>query len=91
MKKNIIREESAGYGGGGIILCRAPEGKVKLDVRLEKETLWLAQKQISLLFDTERSVITRHLRNVFVSGELDQNSVCAKNAHIETKTRMVAA
>ena len=37
-KKNIIREESAGYGGGGIVLYRDPDGTVNLDVRLEKET-----------------------------------------------------
>ncbi len=73
-KKNIIREENAGYGGGGIVLYRDPDGKVKLDVRLDKETLWLTQKQLSLLFDTERSVITKHLRNIFSSGELDEKS-----------------
>jgi hypothetical protein len=51
-KKNIIYEESAGYGGGGIVLYRDPDGTVNLDVRLDKETLWLTQKQLSLLFGT---------------------------------------
>ena len=46
-----------------------------------RETLWLTQKQLSELFQTERSVITKHLGNIFRSGELDKLSVCAKFAH----------
>jgi hypothetical protein len=70
----MLREESAEYGGGGIVLYRDPDGTVKLDVKLDKETIWLTQKQLSLLFDTERSVITKHLRNIFDSGELVEKS-----------------
>ena len=66
---------------GGIIIYRASDGKTALDVRLEGETLWLNQKQLSELFQTERSVITKHFGNIFRSGELDKNSVCAKFAH----------
>ena len=54
---------SQGGPGGEIVLYRAADGTVSLDVRLERDTLWLTQKQISVLFDTERSVITKHLRN----------------------------
>jgi len=68
-------------GKGEIVLYQAPDGKAALDVRLEGETLWLNQKQLSDLFQTERSVITKHLRNIFRSGELERNSVCAKFAH----------
>lgn len=66
---------------GEIIIYRAPDGKTALDVRLEGETLWLNQKQISELFQTERSVITKHFGNIFRSGELDKHSACAKFAH----------
>ena len=66
---------------GEIILYQDPNGKTALDVRLEGETLWLTQKQLSELFQTERSVITKHLGNIFRSGELDKLSVCAKFAH----------
>lgn len=55
-----------------------------MEVRLEEETVWLTQKQISQLFDTERSVITKHINNVFNIGELRKNSVCAKFAHTAT-------
>lgn len=60
---------------------RARDGTVSLDVRLERETVWLTQKQMAELFATERSVITKHLRNIFASGELEQDSVCAFFAH----------
>jgi len=59
-------------GKGEIILYRAPDGRAALDVRFEEDTLWLTQKQIAELFATERSVITKHLRNIFNSGELDE-------------------
>ncbi len=48
---------------------------------MERETIWLTQAQIAELFSTERSVITKHLRNIFNSGELAKTSVCAKFAH----------
>ena len=47
--------------------------KDKLEVRLEQETVWLTQKDMSELFNTERSVITKHLRNIFKEKELKQN------------------
>jgi prophage maintenance system killer protein len=66
---------------GEVILYQESNGKTALDVRLEGDTLWLTQKQISELFQTERSVVTKHFGNIFRSGELDKNSVCAKFAH----------
>jgi prophage maintenance system killer protein len=66
---------------GEIILYSAPDGTVELNVRLERETVWLTQKQMSELFDTERSVITKHLRNIFKTGELTKDSVSAYFAH----------
>jgi hypothetical protein len=50
-------------------------------VRLEGETVWLTQEQMAALFERERSVISKHLRNVFTAGELDEASVCATFAH----------
>lgn len=64
-----------------IVLYKSKDGAVKLDVQLEKDTIWLGQAQLSELFATERSVITKHLRNVFSSKELDKARVCAKLAH----------
>jgi hypothetical protein len=56
------------------ILYTTPEGEVKLNVLLENETIWLSQEQMSQLFDRERSVITKHIGNVFSEGELEEKS-----------------
>jgi len=66
---------------GEIVIYQTNNERVRLEVNLEKETVWLTQKQIADLFKIERSVITKHLRNIFNSKELKQNSVCAKIAH----------
>ena len=63
------------------ILYTSSDGEVKVDVFLQDETVWLTQKSIAQLFGVDRSVITKHLKNIFESGELDENSVCAKIAH----------
>ena len=59
------------------IVLYQPEGAVRLEVRLENETVWLTQQQISELFGTGRQAITKHLKNIFASNELDENSVCS--------------
>lgn len=63
-----------------------PKGQVviykhKFEVRLEKETVWLSQKQMADLFDTERSAITKHVHNIYNTKELERKAVCAKFAH----------
>jgi|694.fasta_scaffold08094_5 prophage maintenance system killer protein len=57
-----------------VILFQAADGQVSLDVRLEADTVWLSQAQMAELFGRERSVITRHVRNVFREGELPEQS-----------------
>ena len=64
-----------------IILYQTEDGQTKVDVRLEEETVWLTQKEMSILFQKERSVITKHLKNIFTEGELIESSVCANFAH----------
>lgn len=63
------------------LLYTTPEGKVNLEVLVEGETVWLTQQKIADLFGVDRSVITKHLKNIFESSELEENSVCAKIAH----------
>ena len=64
-----------------ILLYTAPTGDVKIEVLLKDETIWLTQKKMSVFFDVDRSVITKHLQNIFETGELDEKSVSAKIAH----------
>ncbi|MEW5756100.1 MAG: virulence protein RhuM/Fic/DOC family protein [Pseudomonadota bacterium] len=66
--------------GGEVALFRAPDGQIRLDVRLEQGTVWLSLTQMAELFGRDKSVISRHLRNIFAAGELDRKAVVAKNA-----------
>lgn len=64
-----------------IIIYQDSANNPTINIRLENETLWLTQRQIAELFDKDRSVITKHIKNIFEEGELVENSVCAKIAH----------
>jgi len=66
---------------GEIIIFTTEDKQSHLEVKLEQDTVWLTQKQIAELFKTERSVITKHLNNIFKNKELDESSVCAIFAH----------
>ena len=66
-----------------IVLYEAPDGQVRLDVRLERETVWLSLNQMVELFGRDKSVISRHLRNVFLSGELEREATVAINATVQ--------
>lgn len=63
-----------------IILYSSPDGVARVEVTFEGDTFWLSQKQLAELFAVDRSVITKHLGNIFDEGELDRNSVCAEFA-----------
>ena len=59
-----------------ITIYETGDGKTKLEVKFEGETVWLTQDEMALLFDKGRSTITEHIQNVFEEGELIENSVC---------------
>ena len=61
----------------GEIILYQPDESVRMEVRIEDETVWLTQAQIAELFVTKRQAITKHLKNIFQSGELNENSVCS--------------
>ena len=63
-----------------IILYKDKHGKVELRADAGKDTLWASLDQIAHLFDRDKSVISRHIKNIFRESELDRNSVVAKNA-----------
>lgn len=57
-----------------MLIYRSADDKIKIDVRFESETVWLTQSQMCVLFGRERSVITKHVKNIFEEKELDENS-----------------
>jgi hypothetical protein len=64
-----------------IVIYQNQDGNIKIDVRLEDETVWLSQEQMALLFGKARSTITEHILNVFKEGELDEQLVCRNFRH----------
>ena len=69
----------------GEIILYQPDNSIELEVRIEAETVWLTQAQIALLFGVDRTVIVRHIGNVYKTHELDAISTCAKIAQVQTE------
>lgn len=66
-----------------IILYQTTDGATKIDVRLEDETVWLNQNQLETLFQTDRTSIVKHIKNIYESGELSEEATCAKIAQVQ--------
>ncbi len=75
-------KENSGDNLGEIILYQTPDHQIALEVRYEEDTVWLTQKQIAELFGTKRPAITKHLANIYKSGELNENSTCSILEHM---------
>jgi prophage maintenance system killer protein len=74
-KLPVAMTQSSINGGGEVVLYEEPNGQIRLDVRLEQDTVWLAQAQMAELFDKNVRTISEHIRNVFKEKELDNSSV----------------
>jgi prophage maintenance system killer protein len=68
---------------GEIIIYQTTDGRTELDVKVERESVWLSLNQIAALFDRDKSVISRHISSVFKEGELDEEATVAKNATVQ--------
>jgi hypothetical protein len=76
-------------GRSEVVPYEAPGGEVQLEVKLDRDTVWLTQAQMADLFGRERSVVTKHVRNVFADGELAEESNVQK-LHIANSDKPVA-
>jgi hypothetical protein len=65
-------------GNNNDIIYQSEDGKIRLDVRLENETVWLTQQQMSDLYQTSRTNIVEHIKHIYEEGELDKESTCRK-------------
>ncbi len=63
-----------------MLIYQSADGKIKIDVRFEKETVWLSLDQMATLFGRDKSTISRHVKNIFEEGELQASSVVANYA-----------
>ncbi len=81
MTNNIISASNPQPQQGEIVLYQ-PDATTRLEVRLEEESVWLTQAQMAILFDKDRTVIGRHIRNIYREEELEESITCAKFAHM---------
>lgn len=75
MNKDLIASSN------DIVFYKNNNGETNIELLVNGETLWVTQKTMAEIFDVDRTVITKHLKNIFKDGELDKNQVCAKFAH----------
>ena len=66
-----------------IVIYKTPDEQTAIEVQFEGETVWLSLNQISELFERDKSVVSRHLRNIYSEGELDEKATVAKNATVQ--------
>ena len=76
---------------GQFLLYTAPDGAVKVDVFVQNETVWLTQKALAELFGVKRPAVTKHLGNIFSSGELAEGSVCSILEHTASDGKIYRA
>lgn len=69
--------------GGEIVLYRTKDGRTAVDVRLEKETVWLTQKQMALLFDKDSDTVGLHIRNLYREKELDATTTTEESSVVQ--------
>ena len=77
MNKEMKNELAVTNTSTNEIVLYQPNETIQLEVRLQDETVWLNQQQIAVLFGTQRQAITKHLKNIFESGELDRQATCS--------------
>lgn len=80
MKKKPIES-----GFTEMLLYNTPNGKVKVEIYLQNETIWLTQQKIAELCGVDRSVVTKHLSNIYAENELNKEATCAKIAQVQTE------
>ena len=76
---------SSPASGGELLFYQTEDGRTRLEVRLQQETVWLSLNQMAELFQRDKSVISRHINNVFDEGELRREATVAKSATVQTE------
>ena len=81
----IRRKEPDMENAGNQIVVYQPNETIRLDVRLENETVWLNQSRLAQLFGVDRTVVNRHIHNIYKTGELEETATCAKIAQVQNE------
>ncbi len=86
-KGRLMADEMGTGPRGEVIVYEAPDGEVRVNVRLERETVWLTQKQMAALFDTSTDNGGLHLKNIFREGELAEAATAEESSVVQTEGR----
>ena len=78
----IVKSDMQSQQSQGEIVLYQPDDTIRLEVRMGDDTVWLTQAQMAVLFDKDRTVIGRHIRNIYQEEELEKDITCAKFAHM---------
>lgn len=81
-KMHKFKQKEKQMDKGEIVLYQ-PDASVQLEVRMEDDTVWLTQTQIGVLYGVDRTVIVKHIRNIYKTAELDESATCAKIAQLQ--------
>ena len=81
----MMNNNDVSFVKGGLVAIYNPTESVRLDVRVNNDTVWLTQNQMGILFGVDRTVIVRHIGNIYKSGELSEESTCAKIAQVQNE------
>lgn len=81
-QNNTVAQNGQIITNTGEIILYQPDNSIRLEVRMEEETVWLTQAQMAMLFGTQRAAITKHLNNIYQSGEIDMETTCSKMEHV---------
>ena len=68
-----------------IIIYKTENGETAIDVKLVNDTVWLTQSQLAELFETDRTSLVKHIKNIYKTGELNESSTCAKIAQVQNE------
>ena len=82
---NKLEKENLMDNKSEILIYQTPAGSTKIDVRLQNETVWLSQYQLADLFQTDRTSVAKHIKNIYENGELMEESTCAKIAQVQNE------
>ena len=67
----------------GEIILYQPDNNIRLEVRIQEETVWLTQQQMAFLYGVDRTVIVKHIGNIYKTKELQESTTCAKIAQVQ--------
>ncbi|MCQ2285212.1 MAG: virulence RhuM family protein [Bacteroidales bacterium] len=81
-EKQLPTAKPAGENESPIVIYTAEDNNIQLDVKLDGETVWLSIEQMAILFGRDRTVVSRHIRNIYSEGELPRDITCANFAHM---------